>query len=318
MSKSKILYIHVTGVSSEILKNLVLAGIRAVLCDNRPYPQAILETPCFLLSATDPTELPSKDEEEPSPPKKARLDSNKTVAEAVKPAVEELNPLLGDCEVVKESISELSKEFLAQFSIVIASRIGISDAIRLSEAVTENGGKFFMADCFGMDGACVLDLGAKHTYRPELGKKLLDITPLKTHVPLKTLFDVPLSDAVARLHKKPIPVWMRYRAMLEYKERSRDCCPDDASMQQFAEVVRAWVKESAPTLVDDAVFDVKALEKLASVTNSEVAPVCSVLGGMIGNEVIKAVSGKGEPANNTLLFDGSSCKAWTFLVKPKE
>jgi hypothetical protein len=35
------------------------------------------------------------------------------------------------------------------------------------------------------------------------------------------------------------------------------------------------------------------------VSTSEVAPVCAVLGGIIGNEVIKAISVKGEPANNT-------------------
>jgi hypothetical protein len=45
--------------------------------------------------------------------------------------------------------------------------------------------------------------------------------------------------------------------------------------------------------------------------------VCAVLGGMLGNEIIKVVSGKGEPANNTLLLDGNLCKTWTFLVQPK-
>jgi len=34
------------------------------------------------------------------------------------------------------------------------------------------------------------------------------------------------------------------------------------------------------------------------------AVVCAVFGGVIGNEVIKAISGKGEPACNVLCFDG--------------
>eukprot|EP00529_Nitzschia_sp_RCC80_P038751 CAMPEP_0113442912 /NCGR_PEP_ID=MMETSP0014_2-20120614/1860_1 /TAXON_ID=2857 /ORGANISM="Nitzschia sp." /LENGTH=62 /DNA_ID=CAMNT_0000333837 /DNA_START=1 /DNA_END=189 /DNA_ORIENTATION=+ /assembly_acc=CAM_ASM_000159 len=49
---------------------------------------------------------------------------------------------------------------------------------------------------------------------------------------------------------------------------------------------------------------------------AQVAPVCAVLGGSLGNEIIKVVSGKGEPANNTLLFDGEACKMWSFMVKP--
>jgi hypothetical protein len=36
MSKTKVLYIHVTGVSSEVLKNLVLAGIRALCATIAP------------------------------------------------------------------------------------------------------------------------------------------------------------------------------------------------------------------------------------------------------------------------------------------
>jgi hypothetical protein len=45
------------------------------------------------------------------------------------------------------------------------------------------------------------------------------------------------------------------------------------------------------------------LRSLALKASAEVSPVCSVLGGIIGNEVIKALSGtKGEPANNILLF----------------
>jgi ubiquitin-like 1-activating enzyme E1 A len=61
-----------------------------------------------------------------------------------------------------------------------------------------------------------------------------------------------------------------------------------------------------------------ALRGAADVATAEIAPVCSVLGGLVGNEIIKVVSGKGEPANNTILFDGSTCRAYTFLVKANE
>jgi ubiquitin-like 1-activating enzyme E1 A len=50
---------------------------------------------------------------------------------------------------------------------------------------------------------------------------------------------------------------------------------------------------------------------------AQLAPVCAILGGILGNEIIKVISGKAEPANNTILFDGKTCKAWTFLVQPK-
>jgi ubiquitin-like 1-activating enzyme E1 A len=194
----------------------------------------------------------------------------------------------------------------------------MSDAIRIAEATVKNGGKFFMADSFGFDAASVLDLGAQHTFRPERGKTLLDETTLSHYIPLmRALLDVPLSDTVNRFHKTPIPVWIRYRCILEYVEQKK-VWPSILSVEDFVETVTKWIKERSPNLVDHIDLQPKALERLAKVASSELAPVCSVLGGMLGTEVIKAISGKGEPANNTILFDGASCKAFTFLVGPKE
>jgi len=119
MSKAKVLYVNVTGVSSEILKNLVLAGIRAVLCDTRPYPDAVEDTPSFLLPPSRGGITASGGGEEPAS-KRAKTSissvARTTVAEAVRPVVEELNPLLGTCEVVSKSVGELDEDFVSQVS----------------------------------------------------------------------------------------------------------------------------------------------------------------------------------------------------------
>lgn len=306
MSTAKVLYIHVTGVSSEILKNLVLAGIRATLCDNRVYPDEVMDTPTIFLSAQDRAAEPSA--------KKLKYG---TVAEAMQPVVQELNPLLGDCEIVSTPVAELSNEFLSQFSIVVASRISVTDAARISQATTAAGGKFFMADCFGMFGAAALDLGNKHTYRPEVGKELLDPVALEPYVSLEKAFQVPVGDSTNRFHKTPPTAWIRYRAILAYVEETKEW-PSSAKTGEFIKIVQSWIAKDSPSLVDNENLTQDALQDLALVATCEVAPVCSVLGGIIGNEIIKAISGKGEPANNTLLFDSMACKVWTFLVKPKE
>lgn len=176
-----------------------------------------------------------------------------------------------------------------------------------------------MVDSFGMYGASAFDLGKDHEYRPEKGKELLDPTTLKVHVPLETILTkVSLAEATNRFHKKaPPPAWILYRCILEYADQT-NTWPSEATSQDFADKVRAWIKKTSPSLLDHDLLTEKSLQGVAKVATSEVAPICSVLGGIIGNEVIKAISGKGEPANNTLLFDGLTCKAWTFLVKPKE
>jgi ubiquitin-like 1-activating enzyme E1 A len=299
MAKSKVLYIHVTGLSSEIMKNLVLAGIRAVLCDDRPYPESLQHTPTFFLERAD------------------RKKQKNSVAEAIRPKIEELNPLLGDCQVVK--YSDLTDALLGEFSIVVCSRtVSIAEAIRISKATVNGGGKFYMVDSFGMAGGAAFDLGADHKYRPEQGKELLDETGLKQHVPLETmLLHVPLEDAINRFHKKTPVQWVQYRCLLEYLERTKTW-PTASSASDFTDTITKWIDSTSPEMKGHEALTKEALDMLAMTASTELSPVCSVLGGALGNEIIKAISGKGEPANNTLLFDGISCKLWNFLVKPKD
>lgn len=317
MASSCVLYIHVTGLSSEILKNLVLAGIRAAVCDNRPFPHAIQDTPSIFLTNDDRGhhhEAAIDDDHTASKNKRIK----RTVADVMKSKIEELNPLLGECEICHQDVARLTPEYLSKFSIVVASRLSsLSDAIRIANICTAAGNKFYMADCFGLTGASVFDLGKDHTYRPEIGKKLLDVTTMKNYVPLESIFHkVHLHDATNRFHKTPPPSWIQYRCLLEYVERTNHW-PDTNSAVEFANTILEWVQTASPSLMDHELLSRKALQDLAQLATVEIAPVCSVLGGLLGNEIIKAISGKSEPANNTLLFDGVSCKAWTFLVQPK-
>ena len=309
MSKAKVLYIHVTAATSEVMKNLVLAGIPAALFDPRPFP--VPDTTSFFLACR----------RDDTATKKAKT----TMAHAVQAAVEDLNPLLGGCPVIDsvDSIDDLLNtqcETLASYSVVVASRLTPSQATQIAEIVTKQGNKFFMLDTFGMDGACVIDLGAEHSYRPEKGKELLDPCSLPTHVPTPQIFATPLHETVNRFHKTfpPLP-WARYRLLLAYAEQTKTW-PSAESATDFVQVVQKWCQDTEipETLQkEQACLQNDALESLSRVASAELAPVASVLGGLVGNEVIKALSGKGTPANNTLLLDGSSGKAWTFLVQPK-
>ena len=294
MSQARVLYIHVTGISSEICKNLVLAGIAATLCDTRGL-ESVATTPSIFLPPTKKTKYA-------------------TVAHAVQPFIQELNPLLGDCPLLEKDASELTQEDVQDFTVVIASQIPPNLAIKLA-AWSQ---KFYMCDCFGMAGACLLDLGAGYEYRPEQGKTLLDPRPMDTYVTLEQLMQVPLEHAVNRFHKQPPPSFVQYRCLLEYANQNGGSWPTEETCDDFLQVVETFVNADAPTLQHHPALTREALVTLARQATSEVAPVCSVLGGMIGNEIIKVVSGKGEPANNTLLLDGTTCKAWTFLVQPKK
>ncbi|KAL3941676.1 MAG: hypothetical protein SGARI_000518 [Bacillariaceae sp.] len=305
MRNCKILYIHVTGASSEVIKNLVLAGVAATLCDPRPADVLQGASRCFFTPLQDNSEEGSGENGN----KKMKYAS---AAHAAQSLVEELNPLLGSCPLLAKPVSELDENDLKDFTVVVASQIPMEEAVRISKIVTSQKSAFYTADCFGMRGAAMIDLGGDFEYRAEVGKKLMDPTKLKEYVPLSTMVDVPLHKAVNRFHKKPPITWIMYRSMLEYQKLSNQWLGDECDTAGAKTAIQTFLKEQQVTLTD------QELDEVVVSGIAQVAPVCAVLGGIIGNEVIKIITGKGEPANNSLLFDADACKVWTFLVKAKE
>jgi len=307
MMNSKILYIHITGISAEILKNLALAGIKATLCDTRPVTEMV---PHFFTPTTNTST--TNEEEEQESEKRIKYAS---IAHAVKPLVEEMNPLLDGCPILEKKVEDLTEDDLKEFTVVVASQIALRDAVRLSQIVVQTlQRKLYIADVFGYNGTVLMDLGNDLMYRPEVGKELLDSIPLKPYIPLEDLINVPLQDCVNRFHKTPPSVYIQYRCLLEYHAQ-KGYFPGGRHQkadEQFDEgIFHTFLKSQGVSLSDDV------FQMLGRAGMSQMAPVCAILGGILGNEIIKVISGKAEPANNTILFDGKTCKAWTFLVQPK-
>eukprot|EP00521_Asterionellopsis_glacialis_P013285 CAMPEP_0195302652 /NCGR_PEP_ID=MMETSP0707-20130614/31448_1 /TAXON_ID=33640 /ORGANISM="Asterionellopsis glacialis, Strain CCMP134" /LENGTH=309 /DNA_ID=CAMNT_0040365963 /DNA_START=111 /DNA_END=1040 /DNA_ORIENTATION=+ len=300
------------------MKNLVLAGVQASLCDGRPL-EAMADTPTSFL---DPTLFSAKENDIENKRKRSK---GQTVAQAMKPHIEELNPLLGDCVIENSLVEDLRDDFFAAYDIVIASRVGIAQATRISQAVTSKGGKFYLVDCFGWYGGAIMDLGSQHLYKKELGKdKLSDYQKMDTYVSFDDIIKMKLSESTNRFHKScPPDVWMRYRCILQYHAET-NMWPSADKQDHFCNTITQWVIEqenkdtkTAETILKQDCLQSSELKQLATMATAQVSPVCAVLGGVIGNEVIKVISGKAEPANNTLLFDGFTGACQTFLIGNK-
>jgi len=48
----------------------------------------------------------------------------------------------------------------------------------------------------------------------------------------------------------------------------------------------------------------------------ELAPVCAVVGGILGQEIIKAISGNEEPLNNFFFYDGKEGRGEVEAIAP--
>ena len=142
--------------------------------------------------------------------------------------------LLGDCPIVDKQVSDLTEEDLKPYTVVVASQIPLKEASRLAKLCVNNTCQFYLADCFGLYGAVLMDLGPNFQYRQEQGKKLLDPEPLKDYISFQDLIQVPLGDMTNRFHKKPPKSLVFHRCLLEYQEKT-GMWPSSSSSEQQQE-----------------------------------------------------------------------------------
>ena len=321
MSNARVLYINLTGVTCEIMKNLVLAGIAAVVCDNRSYPEAVREMPCSFFHAADmekellsSTTTDGDGDCEPDA-KKAKATPT-TVASAIESKVEELNPLLSGRNSIEERpLSSLPDDYFTHFDAIVASRLTVEEAKRISSSLqkVDEGKLFIVTDTFGFDGCAHLDFGKNHTYRREMGKdKLSDLKNIDPYVPMGQMLDVPLSTATARFDKVVPRTLVLQRLLMDFWAKTQE-----GQQELFEEFATKWLSDNnLPNNEGESALDLKQLAGIAA--HPEVSPVCAVLGGILGNEVIKALTGKGEPANNVMLFNGVDGGCRSFTLKEAE
>jgi ubiquitin-like 1-activating enzyme E1 A len=230
----------------------------------------------------------------------------------MQPLVHELNPLLDLCVVDDRRVQDIPEDDFSKFDVVIASRIPLNEAVRISKASN----KFYLADCFGLDGCAILDLGPDHPYRKEIGKdSLSDVMVQSNYVPFETIIGLPLDKIQkSRWDKIPPRVFATYKAYLDFEAQTGQW-PSSENSSTFVTFVKQWaMRNGVVDEIEELLGDEDNLRLLASRACAEVSPVCSVLGGIIGNEVIKGLSGKGEPANNVLLFQGEDGECRSFFV----
>lgn len=293
-----------------------------MICDGRPYHDAARSIVSSFLPPRD--EQPNETEEsaEDGSENASKKRRTETVAAVMQPLVHELNPLLDLCAIDERKIQDIPDEDFASYNVVIASRISFADAIRLSKVTARYGNKFYLADCFGLDGFAVLDLGPDHMFRKEIGKdKLSDPVKNLSYVSFEKIMSLKLAEIQkSRWDKKPPRVFASYKLFLDFEAQTGQW-PSQENADAFLAFSKSWLFEnksgssgSGFEVDDDLLGDEKDIRLLASLATAEVSPVTACLGGIIGNEVIKALSGKGEPANNVLMFEGLNGGCRSFVV----
>jgi ubiquitin-activating enzyme E1 len=119
----------------------------------------------------------------------------------------------------------------------------------------------------------------------------------------------------AKFDRPPL-LHLAYKALAAYRDEKGDFpSPGDADAAKAVyELAKAMDTDS---ILDDNAAAERIVMQLASGSKAVLSPMCAALGGIVGQEVLKACSGKFTPIPGFLYFDGDECLP-DELVSPEE
>ncbi|KAG9027793.1 hypothetical protein FRB95_007373 [Tulasnella sp. JGI-2019a] len=293
MRNATILLVNLRGIAAETIKNIVLAGIgKLIIVDSNTVSEEDLGTG-FLFREHDVGRL--------------RVD-------AARPNIEALNPL-----VVIETISDSSKlsdaslhSALGNIDLFCVTDATREDMIRYDRACRATNTLFYAGGTYGLSGFILVDLSSHQHLAPDRVSQ-----PPKM---IKQTFTYPaLSEALStavltkswkgkskRDTKDLNPICtFSILALWEYQSRHSGSLPGNPESVHVVESIAnglistAGVNAQVLTAIPKDVVETTVLTAA-----HEFSLTCAILGGLLAQDILKALAGREPPYANFLTFDG--------------
>jgi ubiquitin-like 1-activating enzyme E1 A len=287
---SSVLVVGAKGLGAELCKNIVLAGVKSL---------TLLDHALVSPSDLGNRFLVSKDGES-----------------RAKQAVVQLQALNPNVDVLAdtEPVGEKDDTFFTQFSAVCVSCSSLPFLLHINNVCRTHGIKFFCGDVWGFYGYFLSDLG-EHEYSMEevseyrVGDETQAVAPVQdgekksvkkscSFPALQEALAANWSSKPARYFKRTPPTWFIIRTLQEFRDSNGGRDPQEEGDREgllSAQAAAAAKLGINPDLIPNHFY---------RFCNGDLSPVCAIVSGVMGQEVIKALSGKDEPYQNCFLYDG--------------
>lgn len=292
---ARVLLIGLGGLGAEIAKNLTLSGIKSLtLLD---HSIAVANSANFLIPLEN---------------------VGKNVVEASLERVQRLNPMV-DILTDTENVTAKNEDFFSGFDVVCATRLPVEESIRINAICRKHSIPFYSGDVFGFGGFFFVDL-LEHEYSEEVTvpaatlkdgctAKKSDPSETKTvkhtlnYIPLQAAFE---ADPSSQLNKRS---WQRikshfitmksllmFRSQMKRDPEAANRQSDIAKLCEIRDHILHEMKLDNQ-MVDSGIFET---------VFGELSPAAAVVGGVLAQEIIKAVSHKDAPIRNHFFFNGAT------------
>ncbi|KAJ8080377.1 E1 ubiquitin-activating protein aos1 [Marasmius tenuissimus] len=280
MRNATILVVNMKGTATETIKNIVLAGIGTlIIVDGNNVTEEDLGAGFFF-----------RDEDVGS----KRVD-------VAKSRIESLNPLVAvktvpSFDAIDPQAFETTVRDVDLVCVTDWDRDGV---IRMNNVCRRAGKPFYAGGTYGLLGYIFCDLLDHPSVSPK-GKTTT------SYVPLETALRHRWSSLTRRQTKElnPAAVFL-VLAIWHYQSVHAGSLPSSAhDAPELQNIADALLKEAD---VNKQVLEKVSEDLFESATPStphEFSPVCAVVGGMLGQDILKCLGGRDIPIANFFVFDG--------------
>ncbi|GMH01141.1 hypothetical protein Nepgr_002980 [Nepenthes gracilis] len=282
LSKAHVLVGGIKGTVAEFCKNIVLAGVGSVvLVDERPVTEEALNAN-FLISPDE------------------KVYAGRSVAEVCCDSLKDFNPMVR-VSVEKGDLSTFGEDFYEKFDVVVVSCWSLKTKRLINERCRKSSKRiaYYSVDCRDSCGEIFADL-QNYTY----SKKKLDET-ITCEIQYPS-YEEAIAVPWRTLPKKVSKLYFAMR-VIERFEESEGRNPGETTRADLPNVLKLRKELCEANSFNESQIPDSLLERLA-VGLTEFPPVCAIIGGILGQEVIKAISGKGDPVKNFFFFDAMDGK----------
>eukprot|EP00730_Choanoeca_flexa_P001392 TRINITY_DN10615_c0_g1_i2.p1 TRINITY_DN10615_c0_g1~~TRINITY_DN10615_c0_g1_i2.p1 ORF type:complete len:330 (+),score=86.17 TRINITY_DN10615_c0_g1_i2:215-1204(+) len=280
---TRVLFIGLGGFGVETCKNIILAGIKAItLLDDHTTTMEDLTAQFFLRPD----------------------DVGRNRAEACAEKLQALNPLVA-VTTQTTSPSAVTAAMLQDYDIVCVTKGSLELYTHINEQSRIANIRFFAGDVFGLHGVFFSDQ-LDHEYIKEHKSNAKDgaepTTKQSKHVLPFATMPALLAHTFKGVKPRRLPVmYVVLRALYHHLATKTSPADSIANTCKQLEVDLAAV----PQALIDNVFNSHTVE---------LNPAAAILGGVLGGEIIKVVSGKGVPIYNTFVFDATTSKGSNYSL----
>ncbi|TCD69023.1 hypothetical protein EIP91_009086 [Steccherinum ochraceum] len=292
MRNATIAVYRLRGIATETIKNIVLAGIgKLVVVDTEDVSAEDLGAGFFF-----------RDE-----------DVGKKRVDAAKSRIESLNPLV-KVETISDPAalqSEHVHALVQTVDLVCVTDWDRETLLRINKITRELQKPLYTGGTYGLLGYIFCDLLAHDFIAPDRTNTKDTSKSVKTTATYTSL-DNALGHSWGNLNRRqtkelnPAVVFL-ILSLWEYQSRHSGALPDDDSATKelgdiaISLLTKAEVnKQALPTIPQDLV------ESLSITAAHEISPVCAVVGGMLAQDILKALAAREAPIANFFTFDGST------------